>query len=99
DTAPTGSGTITVAVAQDSGLATPVAQALAEGVGDALAERAFLVLPGQGVGRYTAIVTLQRRAQGSVAAPGSSVASTDTGVGNWGASARVTLPTRKEGIH
>lgn len=99
DVAPRGAGTITVAVSPDSGLPGPAAAALAEGVGDALTERQFLILPGRDVGRYTAIVTLERHEQGSVTAPGSAVAATSGGLGNWGASARVTLPTRKQGVH
>ncbi len=98
DSAASGAGTITVAVAPDTPVSPSEAALLAEGVGEALSGASFLVLPGQGVGRYTARVSLTRSAQGPVTAPGSAIASS-AGVANLGAGLRVTLPTNKQQIH
>jgi hypothetical protein len=98
-----GRGTVTVTLRD----ADPVRDAAGEPVDDdpfvqatrnALSNADFVVLPAGDHGRYVATVVVTRQQRGVVTANGvEDKPSAD--VGNWGGGVRVTLPSRKTGLH
>lgn len=85
-------GTITVELAGGQGGPPAATQPFVDAVGDALTDAHFLILPGEGHGRYIARVAVARQARGSVA---SGAASGSGGVNLAGGRLGVALPSSK----
>lgn len=85
-------GTITVEFAGGQGASSPASQPFVDAVSDALTDAHFLILPGEGHGRYIARVAVVRQARGSVAS-GSAAGSGSVNV--IGGRLGVALPSSK----